>query len=269
MRQGTLTRRLAFFKSSDIFEELEDHIVGKKRLAFALNLLGGLLEKNLPHYFLSDLPYHKMLLEQREALREEALRFLKQNARLLSPLLLEEGIEDGLKSTLFYLLAKYLVKTDVPFKEIFRLAVISLELAQRKELGRLPRQALCRYDLTPVAEKLALELDCSDRPPYVDLLRRLKEPFDPLARTYLLLTREARIAYLASHERLPDFDEDLVHDLLASVSLKNREAVYLAIKEAAARPVPELPKEKGAFLVERPRDISRNQSVYISPEKKD
>ena len=266
MKQGTLTRRLAFFKSSDIFEELEDYIVGKKRLAFALNLLGGLLEKNLPYYFLSDLPYHKMLLENREALREEAFRFLKQNARLLSSLLLEEEIDESLRSKLFYLLAKYLVKTDVPFKEIFRFALISLELAHRNELGRLPGQALCRYDLTPVAEELALRLDCSERPPYEDLLRRLKDPLDPCARTYLLLTREARIAYLASHERLPSFEEDLVNELLNSLPLGNPKALALALKKAATRPVPDL--GKGTFLAEKPRDTTRSEWVYSTPEKK-
>ena len=266
MKQGTLTRRLAFFKSSDIFEELEDYIVGKKRLAFALNLLGGLLEKNLPYYFLSDLPYHKMLLENREALREEAFRFLKQNARLLSSLLLEEEIDESLRSKLFYLLAKYLVKTDVPFKEIFRFALISLELAHRNELGRLPGQALCRYDLTPVAEELALRLDCSERPPYEDLLRRLKDPLDPWAHTYLLLTREARIAYLASHERLPSFEEDLVNELLNSLPLSNPKALALALKKAATRPVPDL--GKGTFLAEKPRDTTRSEWVYSTPKKK-
>ena len=268
MEQGTLTRRLAFH-SSDIFEELEKYIIEKKRLAFALNLLGGLLEKNLPHYFLSDLPHHKRLLENRQALREKALLFLKKNARLLSSLLLDEGIEESLKSKLFYLLAKYLVKTDVSFKEILRFSLISLELSLRDELDNLPKQALCRYDLTPVAKELALELDCSDRPPYEDLLRRLREPVDPLARTFLLFTHEARIGYLGRHSRLPAFDEHLVKELLDSLPLKNQKALALALKKAAKRPVSDTEKEKNSFSMEKAQDITKSASVYIFPEKKD
>ncbi len=125
------------------------------------------------------------------------------------------------------------------------------------------------YDLTPVAKELALELDCSDRPPYEDLLRRLREPVDPLARTFLLLTHEARIGYLARHSRLPAFDEHLVKELLDSLPLKNQKALALALKKAAKRPVSDFEKEKGSFSMEKAQDITKNTSVYIFPEKKD
>lgn len=257
---GSITRRLAY-ESGDIFRELAAHFEGRKKLEFSLNLLSGLLEEDLPYYYLPDLPNHSQLLKQQNALKQQALIFLQQHSGVLFVLLLDEKIDKQIKENLFYLLAKYLPEVELSFREYLRFGMIILEFAQQKLAGDLPVQALCRYDLEPLAKHFGIDIHCSQKPPYPQLTKRLKEPKDDYARLYLLLTREARILHLQEHGRLPPYDSvlaELAESLIHSLPLSNPEAVRTALEQCARRPDP---LSQSGERSSRSQSISKSQTI--------
>lgn len=253
---GSITRRLAY-ESSDIFRELAADFEGRKKLDFSLNLLSGVLEQNLPYYYLSDLPNHSQLIQKRKALQEEALGFLHREVSLLLSLLSDETIKSEQLEKLFYLLAKYLPEAGVSFREYLRFGLVTLELASRGTARSLPRQALCRYDLAPTAQYYGIDLECG-KAPYPELLKRLQESLDAYTRLYLLLTHEARILYLRHHEALPSYDPLLVESLLSSLPLSNPEALRTALEQSARRPDPLAASEN---IANESQSISRSQTI--------
>ena len=245
---ASITRRLAYFEGSNIMDELAKNIRERKRLDYTLNLLGGMLEESLPYYFLSDLPHHYRLIEKKEDLKRAALSLMEEEIDEIFLFLLDENVEAEARRYLFFLVAKNLVKTTLPFEKYLLFAAVMTELASSHELGPIARQGLCRYDLKPLAESSNIhEIDCSKKLPYDELLKALSDPVDPYKRQYLLLTEQARISYASSHQELPKFDEDLIEGLLKELPLKNLYATLSAIKKAASRPHPLKDFGQGAF----------------------
>lgn len=261
---GSLTRRLAT-QDPTIFEGLRHDLEGREKLEFSINLLMGLLEEDLPYYYLSDLPNHTQLIKQRSRLKAKALRFAEENIATLLTLLDDKKALTAQRESLFYLLAKYLPKMSLSLREHLRFILITLELAREGFAGKLPAQALCRYDLAPLAQSCALTIDCSGKAPYPELLKRLREAGDEYARLYLLLTREARILYLQQHERLPDYKPELVESLLSSLSLANPEALRTALEHCAKRPDPL--ETSGRSKSDR-RSISQEQTITQTMNKR-
>ena len=155
-----------------VFSELKNQFESKHLIPQAIELLYGLLEKNLPHYFQSDLPYWDTIYNRRDKYKEDALYFLKKNEGLLYSVLLDENVNLSQKENLFYLLAKYLPESGASCNSFLRLGAVALYMAHIKigtQLGRLATQALCRYNLQPLARTSGLELLCDEKPPYKNI----------------------------------------------------------------------------------------------------
>ena len=152
-----------------VFEALNSQFESKTSLSHAIELLEGLLEKDLPHYAASSLPRWETIRQNRDKYQKEALQFLNENEETLYPLLWDENVDSRQKESLFYLLARYLPESEAGCDALLRLGAVALYLAHTKAntpLGQLAEQALCRYNLQAFARLSGLKLSCKTRPPY-------------------------------------------------------------------------------------------------------
>ena len=156
-------------RSETVFEALKSQFESKTSLSHAVELLEGLLEKDLPHYAASSLPRWETIRQNRDAYQKRALLFLRENEMILYPILWDANVDSRQKESLFYLLARYLPESEAGCDALLRLGAIALYLSHSKiesPLGRLARQALCRYGLQAFASLSGLKLSCKTRRPY-------------------------------------------------------------------------------------------------------
>ena len=165
-------------RSETVFEALKSQFESKTSLSHAVELLEGLLEKDLPHYAASSLPRWETIRQNRDAYQKRALLFLRENEMILYPILWDANVDSRQKESLFYLLARYLPESEAGCDALLRLGAIALYLSHSKiesPLGRLARQALCRYGLQAFASLSGLKLSCKTRPPYERIASLCKE----------------------------------------------------------------------------------------------
>ena len=165
-------------RSETVFEALKSQFESKTSLSHAVELLEGLLEKDLPHYAASSLPRWETIRQNRDAYQKRALLFLRENEMILYPILWDANVDSRQKESLFYLLARYLPESEAGCDALLRLGAIALYLSHSKiesPLGRLARQALCRYGLQAFASLSGLKLSCKTRPPYERIVPLCKE----------------------------------------------------------------------------------------------
>jgi len=80
-------------RSETVFEALKSQFESKTSLSHAVELLEGLLEKDLPHYAASSLPRWETIRQNRDAYQKRALLFLRENEMILYPILWDANVD--------------------------------------------------------------------------------------------------------------------------------------------------------------------------------
>jgi hypothetical protein len=199
-------------ESPKVFQALREDFIEKRSLPFAVELLTGLLEKNLPHYTATELPGWESVYRNRDRYYQKALEFLKENEKIFYPILLDKNFDIALKTDLLYVLAKYLPDSGCESDAFLRLSAVALYLASihpDTSLGRLADQALCRYGMNMLANAAGLHLSCDGKPPYssIDKVCKQEEYKSPFCQIFSFSFDDSLLN--ATKEALSDLPESI------------------------------------------------------------
>jgi len=226
---NSITRELVY-RSENVFEEIKINLSERKKLEFTVNLFLGLIEKNLIYYYLSDLPNYYKLNEKKEDFHTKALMFLEHNIDIFFELLIDTK-EPTIQENLFYIVAKYLPKTQLSFEKYLQFIFITLSLLKQTKKS-LYKQAVCRYDIETLAKTYCnIDINCKNRFPFEEIKNKLQEPDDDYKKIYLSLSDKAKILYLSKNEELPQIDDNKLQELFNKLPLSIEEELKLAIEE--------------------------------------
>ncbi|WP_457564872.1 hypothetical protein [Caminibacter sp.] len=225
MNDTPLSVRLVY-DTEKIFEELKELLITKSKISYVLNLLIGLLDKDLPLYYLNDIPEYYKLINNKDLYYEKTLTFLKENFELFLNLLTSEKLTLKEKKNLIYLLGKFAKTASLTPKDILKMGFIVLDLYIEEKID-IAKQLLCRYDFECLLKNTTSQT-CKEKMPYKEIINFIKKHNNLDGKLYFAIS-----AYTMDNNIVINKDEILkqAKEILDSIDIKNYYEILPAIEE--------------------------------------
>lgn len=222
-------------RSDDFFDELRGLLEKKERVEFMLNILIGLLDKDFPLYYLSDVPEYYTIIENKDNYKDRAINFLHNNFGLFLELLSLEELKDNERDNLIYLLGKYAIEANLEPQEILKMSFLVFDMILEQKSEKLAKQLLCRYDLESLLIKGGF--DKCQKEPYEEVIKFINKNRNfPYIELYLALSKVANLDNSLKIEKDKLLNE--ADDILSDIDIKNYETVRATIDKCLEKENP-------------------------------